>query len=290
MNVTGHQAIVERLTSNIARNIMHHAYLFVGLAGVGKQHVAKELVHQITGKPASPANPFFVSLQQELHEKTGKYKKNIDVGQIRDMIARLQIRVADDEHMTVIIDNAHLLSIGAANALLKTLEEPRGNSVLFLITDQPDMLPSTIVSRCQVEHFGAATDEEVRSVLPASPHKQHIVRFARGRVGLAMRLATDTVLFEQYCSEMSRFASMLDEPLYKQRQLVASLYGDKSDHIAQRAVIDEAIDVWLGEVHDRLLKEPYLAKAAEQMFRAKQLLKRNVHPKLLVESILLSLR
>src|SRR5205085_2348439 len=90
---------------------------------------------------------------------------NTGVEDIRELRERVKLSPVQSTYKVYIIDEAHMLSTSAFNALLKTLEEPPAHVIFILATTDPQKLPATIVSRCLVYDFGAPTDEEVRRAL-----------------------------------------------------------------------------------------------------------------------------
>src|SRR3989338_393110 len=111
----------------LAGETLPHALLFVGPKGAGKTSVAHQLGKALLG---SLTHPDFLTLERLVDEKTGKRKSQISVEQIRELNARLGLSSLGGGWKVVFIEEATALSMGAVNALLKTLEEPKGK-VLF---------------------------------------------------------------------------------------------------------------------------------------------------------------
>src|SRR5438132_188623 len=123
-----------------------HAYLISGPAGSGKREVAAELASTVNGTDASDV---FSSKAREIFvaEPESKSRK-ILIEQIRELEHGLQMRAAEGRRKVAIIAEADRLQPQAANAFLKTLEEPPANSLLLLLSAIPEVLPDTILSRC----------------------------------------------------------------------------------------------------------------------------------------------
>src|SRR5216110_1377273 len=123
-----------------------HAYLISGPAGSGKREVAAELASTVNG---TDAGDVFSSKAREIFVAEPESKsRRILIEQIRELEHGLQMRGAEGRRKVAIIAEADRLQPQAANAFLKTLEEPPNNSLLLLLSALPEALPDTIVSRC----------------------------------------------------------------------------------------------------------------------------------------------
>src|SRR5256885_15088555 len=123
-----------------------HAYLISGPAGSGKREVAAELASTVNG---TAADDVFSSKAREIFVAEPESKsRRILIEQIRELEHGLQMRAAEGRRKVAIIAEADRLQPQAANAFLKTLEEPPANSLLLLLSALPEALPDTIVSRC----------------------------------------------------------------------------------------------------------------------------------------------
>jgi len=134
-DVLGQEHIVSVLESAVAKSTISHAYLFAGSRGTGKTSVARIFAHAIgtSGK--------------DFYEIDAASNRGIDdIRELRDGVAVLPF---DSKYKVYIIDEVHMLTKEAFNALLKTLEEPPSHAVFILATTEFDKLPETIVSRCQ---------------------------------------------------------------------------------------------------------------------------------------------
>lgn len=128
------------------QNRLGHAYLISGPAGSGKREVAAQLASTVNG---TDAGDVFSSKAREIFVAEPESKsRRILIEQIRELEHGLQMRAADGCRKVAIIAEADRLQPQAANAFLKTLEEPPANSLLLLLSALPEALPDTIVSRC----------------------------------------------------------------------------------------------------------------------------------------------
>lgn len=142
----------EQLKSAHAQQRLSHAYLLSGMGGLGKTAFAREFAHYLLGAELE-THPDFIFIAPQ--EKS----RAIKVDQIRELSDKLSRTAHKGGYQVVIISPADAMPTAAANALLKTLEEPQGQVVIFLIDDQAYFLPKTIASRCQKIIFYPDTQE-----------------------------------------------------------------------------------------------------------------------------------
>lgn len=155
-DVYGQDAIVTTLRNQIASGRVAHAYLFCGSRGTGKTTTAKILARAVncespqSGEPCGAcATCEALSAENNLDVIEIDAASNNGVDEIRDLRERIKYPPQHGRYRVYIIDEVHMLSAGAFNALLKTLEEPPRHVVFILATTEPQKLPATILSRCQ---------------------------------------------------------------------------------------------------------------------------------------------
>src|ERR671912_1182700 len=166
--VTGQEPITRTLRNAIEHQRLHHAYLFSGARGVGKTTSARLLAkalnchkaQQPTPAPCRSDDPDQCSSCREITESRSIDVQEIDaasntgVDNVRDSIINtVGISPARDRYKVFIIDEVHMLSGAAFNALLKTLEEPPPRVLFIMATTESHKLPDTILSRCQQFEF-----------------------------------------------------------------------------------------------------------------------------------------
>lgn len=156
--VVGQSHITDILSRSLKDGKIAHAYLFTGPRGVGKTSIARILAHEINKLP-------YVEDEQHLDIIEIDAASNNSVEDIRDLRERVQLAPTSASKKVYIIDEVHMLSKSAFNALLKTLEEPPEHVVFILATTDADKLPDTIVSRTQRFSFRTIPAEEVASHL-----------------------------------------------------------------------------------------------------------------------------
>src|SRR5207237_688580 len=141
------------------QNRLAHAYLISGPPGSGKQRLAAELASLVNGTPSSDV--FSARARDIFVARPESKSRRIVIAQIRDLEHALQMRASNGRRKVAIIPDADRLQSEAANAFLKTLEEPPRDSLLLLLSTLPEALPETILSRCIA--IPLASDGEVRS-------------------------------------------------------------------------------------------------------------------------------
>ncbi|MDP1574385.1 MAG: hypothetical protein Q8L78_05590 [Coxiellaceae bacterium] len=147
MSIAQFQQQFDLLKNAHAQNRLSHAYLLSGIAGLGKTNFAIEFASFLLSDRPLNTHPDFILIQPE--EKS----RAIKIDQIRELSDKLSRTSHAGGYQVVIISPADSMPIAAANALLKTLEEPQGNVVIFLIDNQAHVLPKTVASRCQKIFF-----------------------------------------------------------------------------------------------------------------------------------------
>lgn len=202
-----------------------HAWLLTGPKGIGKAQFARRAAlflladgnggggfdipatHPASHLVASGAHPEFLWIKRELPKSkrdTGDLgesdlARNITVDQVRDLIGRMRVKPAIARYRTVVIDSIDDLERGAANALLKTIEEPPENTIFFLVSHNPGRLLPTIRSRCRSLPFAPLADSGMAALIgDALPDADPatiaaLVAVGRGSPGRALGYARQQV-------------------------------------------------------------------------------------------------
>jgi DNA polymerase-3 subunit delta' len=200
--ILGHHAIRERLRAAADRDGLHHAYLFEGPRGIGRRKVADWLAlyvncldreHAPCGRCArcttiqAGSHPDVIALEPDPERASG----TITVDEVRELIRKSGYHRFDSERRVLIVDPADAMLEPAANALLKTLEEPPDGTGFILITTSARRLLPTIVSRCQLVRFGAVPTGEIAAWLTdrGVEDAELCARLSLGSPGRALELA-----------------------------------------------------------------------------------------------------
>jgi DNA polymerase-3 subunit delta' len=226
LSISGHSLALDRLVAALGSGRLAHAFLFCGPSGVGKFRTAVALATTfLCGKSeglshcgacdtclalARGMNRNFhlldaatrtVSLLPPIAEavsaestrsrpeRTSTFAGGAFIELVREMIGELALKPLDGMRRAIVCRDVELMSEEAFNAFLKTLEEPPAATLMILVTSRPDLLPETVVSRCQVVRFGALAESEVRKVLENVLGKSGLAGHAPARVALAVALA-----------------------------------------------------------------------------------------------------
>lgn len=206
--IIGHERVMSLLVDEMAKPA--HAYLFVGPSGVGKGTVARQFAGALLcaesgqheeecsscRRVASGNHPDLLLIEADGASSLG-------VDQARTTISAANLSPVEGDRKIVLIAEAGLMTDSAANALLKTLEEPTGSTMFILVTESDDDLPATVASRCRTVQFGRVTEADLSGALVktglAPAQAEDAARISGGRPGLALALATqpDVAVFRK---------------------------------------------------------------------------------------------
>jgi len=241
------------------QNRLAHAYLITGPLGSGKELLAADLASLVNGTPAK--NVFSAMARDIFVARPESKSRRIVIAQIRDLEHALQMRASNGRCKVAIIPDADRLQTEAANAFLKTLEEPPKDSLLLLLSALPEALPETILSRCiaiQLEPNGRPqrrNEEEklVKLLQLASHEKSWTVQFAYGlaqefqRLLRGVREEVKCEIDEALKQEQMRYKDATDGAWLEEREeyykaLTESLY------LQRRAGLLETLFAWWTDV------------------------------------------
>ncbi len=212
----GQDAALAMLGRSLASGRLAHAWLLTGPPGIGKATLAFRFARALLAGPDAvddrlsmpPDHPVFRQVAQGTHAdlrvieaerdpRTGRLRSEITVDIVRAATAALRVTAAAGGCRVVVIDGAETLNRNAANALLKTLEEPPEQAFLILVSHRPASLPATIRSRCAKLRLQPLPDDVVadalaRLVPELGPEQRHaLTLLARGSIGRALAIAED---------------------------------------------------------------------------------------------------
>jgi DNA polymerase-3 subunit gamma/tau len=269
--VVGQETIAQALRNAISSNRVAHAYLFTGARGVGKTSTARILAKSLNCPQAADGDPcnqcdVCRSISQgsdvDVIEIDGASNRGID--EIRTLRANVNIKPMRCRYKIYIIDEVHMLTKEAFNALLKTLEEPPANVKFIFCTTDPQRVPETILSRCQRFDFGTIATATIGQRLAEIATVEGVVVEPKA-VQLVARRAAGSMrdsqsLFDQLLAFGGKQISAADvhrllgtAPDERLVELGAALIGRERSRVLE--LLETAIDsgVQVGELTDQLL-------------------------------------
>ena len=180
-DVKGQDHIITTLQNQIRANRIGHAYLFCGTRGTGKTTVAKIFAkavnceHPVEGSPCGECETCrSIAAGTSMNVIEIDAASNNGVDNIREIREEVAYRPTEGRYKVYIIDEVHMLSIGAFNALLKTLEEPPEYVIFILATTEVHKIPITILSRCQHYDFKRISIETITDRMKELMDTEHV--------------------------------------------------------------------------------------------------------------------
>ncbi len=286
-NIVGHKKQKELLQKIIEKGNIPHALLFSGPDKVGKKKIAMSFAQMIfNDKSDLNGNPDFFLL--------ASLGKEIKIEEIRQLQEKLSFKPYCHQFKIGIIDNAHLMKKEAQNAFLKTLEEPKGDSILILITPYPFMLLDTIRSRLEEIKFSLVSREDIEKqliFLGASLKKaKDIAAISSGQIGKAIDFFNNPEKVEVF-NQAVKNIDFLSRVEYYQRFNYAKEMSELEN-------IDEMMDIWERVFRRKMIFEAI--KEKDSLKKTKEIIKNiersrylinstNVSKKLVLENLFLKL-
>lgn len=304
MKLVGHDGVWRQWRAALASPRLHHGWILAGPRGIGKASFARAAARELVseqGIPQPPGDhpdvlvlePLPATADDEKKREEGKpyqTKRNITVDQVRAMQQRLTTRPTLGQRRAIIIDPADDLEKGAANALLKSLEEPPAGSFFLLVTHRLGRLLPTIRSRCRLLRFAPLQDEQIDAVLrqeapqAGDSMRQAAIAASGGSPGVALDFV------ELDLADLHRLMRDIAEngdADFARRGRLAEAMGARPDRKRQLAAIDLARAVVAGRMYDApATAAPVLSDTHAQLVRlAAQAPTYNFDPGLLVMEI-----
>ena len=307
--IIGHQKQLNYLKRMAESGKIPHALLFSGQKKLGKKTIASEFIFWLFEEPGVPkilGHPDFILIEpQEKHPEAERsslrgspapssalVRGQIQINQIRDLSWRLSLKPIKAKLKAVIIDEAHSMTPEAQNCFLKTLEEPKGNTILILITEKPNFLLPTIVSRCQIIKFYPVKKDEIERYLKnqeglSEGEIEEILEIAQGRPGRAVELAFAKEKFEFYKKRTKELAKIFNSNLSSRFQY--------AKEISTKENLQEILEIWLNYFRNIFIKNcstpsaKHLGNILQQIQRTIYLISTtNVNPRLALEILMMN--
>lgn len=166
-DIVGQNHIVSVLKNAIDKNQISHAYLFYGSRGTGKTSIAKIFANEVNG------NEIYQKENVDIIEIDAASNNGVD--EVRDIKEAIKFLPTEGKYKVYIIDEVHMLTTAAFNALLKTLEEPPAHVIFILATTEIHKIPATILSRCQRFEFKNLSQEQLIDRLKYIANEENLV-------------------------------------------------------------------------------------------------------------------
>lgn len=263
--VIGHDWAVEVLSGAIKHDRVGHAYLITGPAQVGKTTLAKLFAQalncdgeRIESRPCGRCRQCMLmkagrhpDLRFIEPEVSARGRRSIKIDTIRELQRGLQLAAYEGRYKVVVIRGFEAANRNAANAFLKTLEEPPSNTILILTATEADTLLDTIKSRCRVVGIRPIPTHIIQQALITRWHVPHdkavlLANVANGRLGWAVAAAQDQTLLDHRNQQIKQLQELLASGLVA-RFKVAEKLAKKAD------ALPLMLNIWLGWWRDLFL-------------------------------------
>ena len=287
--IIGHQKQWNFLKKRAAQGDFSHAYLFCGPEQVGKKKMALEWASLLVGKEMPKfQHPDLLFLESE--------GKDIQIGQIKELIWSLSLKPYSAPVKVAIIDNANLMNQEAQTSLLKTLEEPKGKSVIILVSQEPEQLLPTILSRVQVLKFYPVSQKEIADYLKkngiSQKEAENVSSLTCGKPGMALDFLADPNLSKKIQQKAQDLNKILGENLPFRFQYAQALSENSEE-------VKETLKIWLYSARELLMSKIKDSEDSSSIGKLKSILqeiqktfylisKTNVNAKLALETLMLS--
>lgn len=277
----GQKKAVSLFQHSLDTGRLAHAYLFVGPAHVGKMTLARDLASLLNCEsPEAPCGECASCMKivsgghadvQEVRlgkKPDGKPQTEIGVEDIKEVQHSANLPPFEGKCKVFIFDGAEQLSTESANRLLKTLEEPASRVVFVLLTVNEDLVPATVVSRCQRVEVAPLPASEVESALAerwgVAPERAKLLsRLSRGCMGWAVA-AIDGDLLDRRNERLDELVTVVDGDLETRFEVAARMATEFGQ---SREVVQQKLGLWLEWWRDLMLVKSGLAEMATNVDR-----------------------
>lgn len=344
--LVGNKHIIEFLSRSIINGNIAQGYIFSGPDNLGKTRMANYFAqallcdNQRSGEGELPCYGC-ASCRQFLHMshrtkvpdtgqeniihgdfhlvKRPKDKKNISVNEIRDLIHALGMSPLFNSYKIGIVKHAEAMSEEAFNSLLKTLEEPKERVVIILLTTRTEVLPATIVSRCQILDYRLVPADTIYDYLikeynASRSAAKDLSRMCLGRPALAVKMLQNQEFMAKYTRRADAFIDFFSTDINTRLNRVEELLGKESKGQESVKLTERIIEIWEALVRDLILlefghknlvhyqskikelekivsalKSGQISALATRLSQAREFLRANVAPRTVLENVAINI-
>ena len=272
--VIGHHTQWKFLTKAAELNRLSHAYLFCGQEQLGKKTLAIEFAKLLNCSSENFAkrpcqncrncqeiqkriHPDFILVEPEVPSK------QIQISQVRDLIWKLSLRSYSAPYKIAILDKAHLMTKDSQGCFLKLLEEPQGKTLLILLSEHPEILLPTIISRIQKVKFFPVKTTEIENYFALQGVEQEkassFASMSSGRPGAAINFSLDSAKIENQKKLISDFIKISRADLSTRFQYAKNLLDNNSANSPGN--LQEILNTWARYLRGILLSRLYQEKS-----------------------------
>jgi len=313
-DIKGQKRAIELIKAGYKSGRISHAYLFYGPQGVGKGQTAQTLARLLNCSNPSPAADPCEICTSCLKALKGNHPdiswvepegKALKIGQMRVLQEKANYKCYEGKFKVIMIDDVQLLTVEAANSLLKALEEPPEETVFILLAQDTSSLPATILSRCQPIPFNPLSEETIAEILAETGKKCSFpLTLARGSIGKALQLL-EKIDGDQLVKNINQLLAEITssgykvifswaESMEKEREqlevsleIMTAMYRDRLIYLATG---EEGLTLGAGISAGRQLSKTGCLMALAQITKSQQLLNKNANTRLVLEVLLINLR
>jgi len=226
-NTLGFEKIKSHFEKIIKFGALNHAYIFTGQEMIGKRIFALELADKLS----SSAGDTFNLNKIVIDPADSDSGSSISIENIRNLKNNLSLSSYGGKYKVAIINDAHLMTAEAQNALLKILEEPSPSTIFILITANPTQLLPTVISRCQEIRFPVHKPEIVKNYLSeieiSENQAEFLTNLANGRIGLVKNII-ETKDFGKIKTVIEEFADLMKSDINGRFAIAQKMTDDKN--------------------------------------------------------------
>lgn len=261
-NIVGHDWAVQALQKGLLTDTLSHAYLFTGQPGIGKTALAQKLAAALlceaeepTERPCGQCRACRLIAggnHPDLHIVASEHVgARLKIDQVRELEHQLTLTPVEGRYQVVILRRFEEATTSAANALLKTLEEPPSYVVITILAQDADLLLPTIVSRCQQLPLRPLPVALVQRALTerwgAEPEQAELLaHLSRGRLDWAVRMLKEEKALKQRTTRLEELNELIGSSIVKRFKYAEKLARDS-------VATQETLDLWIGWWRDVLL-------------------------------------